>query len=557
MSELQKSRSSSSRHPTPDIVISESDGRFFRSLYDSIDQEKKYLQCSENPDEVRYLIYRSVFHKVIGRATAYKRLLMTIKMEYDDVIREMKRREDEVRASQRTAAAQTSHRISVLQSESADVQEDIRRQKTSKETRMWIAGLSVAQSEDPEALDRHLQVLEAQRAALQNQRSLCVPLEVQTRLDAKLQDVERHRDHLSSQNQNLRVLYNRLRCVSECLSRWEEEEDEEEEEEVPLEEVLGSMLEDVGQIGATDGDPDLLEDEFRLLLDHLDRFIELFESDRFEDAALLAARCPGGVLRNLDIMDMFRGVQAPPGCPPPPLLFFRALLVTVPVGGALSAVLSLQGVLCALQHGGLRLVAHAVTQNKLTFSEDLGDLLTEHAQKDPGGADMCLALATVVYESCRLDRKTALSMCRRGLVHGAAEFMEHCQDIRTEDILWVLSHSPSPSLLQLLTEPRRDRAAILSVGVTCAALLADPQQQQLALQLLDGFVGRGQGRLEEAILEDAGSSVDVWTDVASLCCDMQRADLSRVVRSVLLDQSGTGVVSPDPEGAELMEHVFL
>lgn len=58
------------------------------------------------------------------------------------------------------------------------------------------------------------------------------------------------------------------------------------------------------------------------------------------------------------------------------------------------------------------------------FSEDLGDVLTEHAQKNPTVADLSLALATIVYESCRMYRKSALSMCRRGFIHSAAEFMK-------------------------------------------------------------------------------------------------------------------------------------
>lgn len=63
----------------------------------------------------------------------------------------------------------------------------------------------------------------------------------------------------------------------------------------------------------------------------------------------------------------------------------------------------------------------------------------------------------------------------------------------SEDSMWVLCRSPSLSLLQLLTEPLQDSAAILSVGGACAALLADPQRRPVALQLLDSFVSRGRG----------------------------------------------------------------
>ncbi|XP_070772732.1 clathrin heavy chain linker domain-containing protein 1-like [Enoplosus armatus] len=584
MSEPQKSSSSSSRteerRSTPDILISESDGRFFQSLYEFIEHEKQYLQCSEGPDELRYTIYRSVFNKVIARATAYKRLLLTIKAEYDDVIRALQRREDESRTAQRTLAASTSHtqaltscqrraaqlreRVSVLQRETAELQEEIKRQESSKEQSTWIPGLTVAESEDPEALDGHLKHLEAQRAALLDRKSHCVSLEVSAELDAKLQAAEDHRDQLSAENNRLKVLYKRVRFVSDRLSSWEDEK-----QQVPLEELLGSTLEDVRETSMTDDDArsidaELFEeeeptgvDESKLLADYLDRFIELFDSAQYEEAALLAARSPRGVLRNLDTMDMFKGVKGPAGSPPPLLLFVQALLMSVPAGDELPAALSLQVVHWALQLGATQLVTHAVSHSKLTFSEDLGDILTEHAQKNPGVADMCLALATVVYQACRLDKKTALSMCRRGLIHGAAEFMKDCEDFTAEDCMWVLCRSPSLSLLQLLTKPQRGQAAILSVGVTLSTLLADPQQQEVALQLLDCFVSRGRGVLEEVILEDSSSSVDVWTDVASLCSEMNRADLSKAVLSVLLDQSGTTVLSPDLEGAQLMEHVFL
>ncbi|XP_053189511.1 clathrin heavy chain linker domain-containing protein 1-like [Scomber japonicus] len=568
------------RQSTPDILISESDERFFQSLYEFIEHEKQYLQCpAEGADELRYIIYRSTFNKVITRATAYKRLLMNIKAEYDDVIRALKQREDETRAAQRALAATTSHpkslstcqnqaamlreRVSVLQRETAELKEEIKRQKSSKEQSTWIPGLMVAESEDPEILERHLKHLEAQKASLLDRKSHCVSVEVKDELDAELQAAERHRDQMNAENQQLRVLYQRLRFVFDCLSSWEEKQ-----QQVPLEELLGSTLENIRQTSVTDDDgrsidAELFEDEeptgvneSKLLTDYLDRFIELFDSAQYEDAALHAARSPRGVLRNLDTMQMFKGVQGPPGSAPPLLLFFRALLLTVSAGDELSAPLSLQMVVGSLQHDALQLVIHAVTQKKLTFTEELGDVLTDHAQKTPREADLCLTLAAVVYEGCGLDSKTALNMCRRGLIHNAAEFMKHSRDLTDEDCIWVLCRSSSLSLLQLLTEPRRG-SAVLSAGVACVSLLVDPQQQQLALQLLDSFVSRGREVLKQVILEDSSSSVDVWTDVASLCSELNRSDLSQAVLSVLLDQSGTRVLTPDLEGARLMEHVFL
>ncbi|KAK5908835.1 hypothetical protein CgunFtcFv8_016858 [Champsocephalus gunnari] len=561
MSKTQSySRSSSrtdERSSTPDILISESDERFFRSLEEFIEREKLYLQCQQQgPDELRYIVYRHVFNKVIGRATTYKRLLLTIKSEYDNVVRALQKREDEFRAAKQRMAASISdpislmtcqrraahlrERIYVIHRETAALQDEMERHKSSEEQSTWIPGLTLADSEDPEALDGHLEHLEAQRASLLERKSDGVSLEVKARLDAELQAAELHRDQLSSKNYRLKTRYKSLRLVSDRLSSWEIEK-----QPVSLEELLDSTLEDARQTSVTNDDDcsmnaELFEheeptgvDESLLLADRLDRFLELFDSARYEEAALLAARSPRGVLRNLDTMEMFKGVKGPPGSPPPPPL---------PPGPP---------------HGNTQLVTHSINNNRLTVSEHLGDVLTEHAKKNPGVANVCLALATDVYTACRLHRKTALSMCSRGLIHSAADFMNHCEDLTAEDCLWVLNLSPGLVLLQLLTAPQQGRAAILSLGVSCSSLLDDPQRQQLALQLLDSCVSRGEGALEEAMLQDGGSSMDVWEDVASRCSELNRADLSRAVLSVLLEQSGTRVLSPDLEGGRLMEHVFL
>ncbi|MED6271031.1 hypothetical protein CHARACLAT_016174 [Characodon lateralis] len=563
-----------------DTALCEDDRRFFQSLNEFIDEEKKYLQCpDEGADELRYIIYRSVFNKVIGRAAAYRRLLLAIKAEYDDTIRELKRREDEAAAASsgsnlqsllscQRRAAQITDRISVLQSQTAELQEEVRRQKSTTQSRL-VPGLTVAQCEDPEFLQVLLEDLQTQREVLLDRKSQCVPVEVQSEHKSELQKAEHHRDHLRAQNHRLMTRCKRLKFVWDHLMSWEETG-----QKVPLEDLLGSTIQNIQMISSEslqnqDMDEDFCcidaelseheeptgVDESKLLSDHLDRFLELFEAAQYEAAALHAARSPGGILRNSNTMEMFEGVHGPLASTPPALLFFWALLVTTATGNRVSGDVSLQGVSCALQHGDMQLITHAVTQNKLTFTEKLGDTLSEHAQKNPGAADLCLALATMIYDGCRIHQKTALSMCRRGLIHSAAEFMK--QQLSAEECMWVLSSSPSLSLLQLLTVSQRGQAAVLSVGGACASMLADPQQHRLALQLLDGFMSRGPDVLVDVILEERSSSVDVWDQVACLCSDLKRDDLSQAVRSVLLDQNGTGVRSPDLEGARLTEDIFL
>ncbi|XP_028278652.1 clathrin heavy chain linker domain-containing protein 1-like [Parambassis ranga] len=196
--------------------------RFFRSLNEFITQEKRVLRCpDQGPDQQRHTVYRSAFNKVIGQATTYKKLLMTIKSEYDDTIRELTRRQDEAEVSHQVVASSASHlttlltcrrratqlrdRICVLKRDTAELQEELQRRRASTGQSVWIPGLTVAESEDPAALDRHLDVLEEQREALLHGKTRWVPLEVKHKMDAELQAAQSRRDQLSSENKHLRV----------------------------------------------------------------------------------------------------------------------------------------------------------------------------------------------------------------------------------------------------------------------------------------------------------------------------------------------------------------
>ncbi|KAM4730068.1 clathrin heavy chain linker domain-containing protein 1-like isoform 3-T3 [Anableps anableps] len=415
MNKEQNDTEDSEMNPVIDIDLCESDRTFFRSLYKFIEEEKKYLQCpEEGANELRYIIYRSAFNKVIGRASAYRRLLLDIKFEYDGTIREMLRREDDDATSRLQSllrwAAHIRDRTSILQNQTAELQEEVRRQK-SAQSRL-VPGLTLAQSEDPEVLEDHLEHLETQRDVLLDRKCQCCPAEVQTHLTFDLQEAELHRNRLRDQNQQLITWFRRLKLVGERLRSWEETG-----QAVPLEDLLGSTIQN------------LLEIRTKSLQD------EGSDEDSCIPAELLEEEEPTGQDESRLLKDHL---------------------------------------------------------DRLTFTEELGDALTEHAQNHPAVADLCLALASTVYQACGQHQKTALSMCRRGLVHAAVEVIKH-QKLTAEDSLWILSRSPSLSLLQLLTSSQGGQAAILSVGGTCAFMLVDSSQQQVALELLDGLLRRGPG----------------------------------------------------------------
>ncbi|KAG9334190.1 hypothetical protein JZ751_008549 [Albula glossodonta] len=94
-----------------------------------------------------------------------------------------------------------------------------------------------------------------------------------------------------------------------------------------------------------------------------------------------------------------------------PSVLHQALVMAVPAGKQLPGrALAVEGVRAALECACMELVTHWVSQHRLTFSEELGDVISAHAHREEGVADTCLALAQVVYSTCGLHSKTALSI---------------------------------------------------------------------------------------------------------------------------------------------------
>lgn len=69
--------------------------------------------------------------------------------------------------------------------------------------------------------------------------------------------------------------------------------------------------------------------------------------------------------------------------------------------------------------------------------------------------------------------------------------------------------------------------------------------------------GSAAGVLQEAILDDVGWTPEGWSDIARRCREQDRSQLAQEILTVLSSQDGTVLLSPDAEGARLMEHIFM
>lgn len=151
--------------------------------------------------------------------------------------------------------------------------------------------------------------------------------------------------------------------------------------------------------------------------------------------------------------------------------------------------------LCPNTHRKCEKVEGATSQNNyglIIINCKASESIREHQRASVSLSTCSSRVSALVLHVRQLQLSSTPSPT--GCVHGALRVITLSLSLSlSEDSMWVLCRSPSLSLLQLLTEPLQDSAAILSVGGACAALLADPQRRPVALQLLDSFVSRGRG----------------------------------------------------------------
>ncbi|XP_072526214.1 clathrin heavy chain linker domain-containing protein 1-like [Salminus brasiliensis] len=573
------------------------DREFIKSLQEFISSENERLSCpGEVPDEKRYIIYKEAFDKVIDHAASYKMLLSSIKKEYDDFIAAVKSNDLKTKLAHgkmkamvahptslmnfQRRAAQLQERIAIIQRDTVEVRAEIKRLQDSRRNQRdsqkqetlddhsqnplgLIPGLTFNESLNPETLDKHLEFLEQKQGdLLRKKRIQYVPVQVKEALDIKMKVSLTQKDVLVLENDRLQLRFKQLTFLNEAMSSWEKTSSR-----PPLLEFLFSKLERVSEMKVSEADSygintDKEEDDpgevhkSELLVDYIERFSDLFKLGEYEAAAYHAANSPLGVLRNMETMERFKSITVYEGWVPPVLLFFKVLIVSAQPGKQVPGKMSVEGVRCALRYGCIQLVTFGVTQHRLTYSEELGDMISNHGDKDPRIADTCLALAHIVYSACGVLRKAVLSLCRRGLTSRAVELIYKNRDFTVEDLMFVLRGCPSLTLLQDLTEPYGGKPTLLSVGFICHSLLSS-DLEDLAFQLLEKINADGQGALQQTILDDVMCSAESWSETATRCVQKERPQLAQKIISTLLSQPGAMCLPQEQESAELMDHVFM
>ncbi|CAK5273880.1 unnamed protein product [Mycena citricolor] len=133
---------------------------------------------------------------------------------------------------------------------------------------------------------------------------------------------------------------------------------------------------------------------------YVQQYNQLFQSGQYGEAAKIAANSPRGILRTVQVIEAFKTAPAPPGGLSPILQYFGILLEK----GELNHLESLELARPVLQQGRKQLLEKWLKENKLTCSEELGDIVRLH--------DMTLALS--VYLRANVPTKVVACFAETG-----------------------------------------------------------------------------------------------------------------------------------------------
>ncbi|XP_078086005.1 clathrin heavy chain linker domain-containing protein 1-like isoform X2 [Mustelus asterias] len=514
--------------------------------------ETEELGCPEQgPDEQRYIIYKDVFDKVIDNATAYKNILTSIKKEYEETINILhKGREDSLflqrklksMASEpmtlmayKKRASQLQNKLELIKQNTAGLEAQLQAVKNSRNVKCEpaeetlppqdevshiksIPGLTLKESINVDDLCKHLRKLEKKLNDLRfAKETKYVPVEIKTEL---IQDINRQMqqwDELVMLNKELKLRYKRLKLVADAVAAWGHSG-----KKVSLTKFILPSLTEANSLEEVDSLwPELFDDndpgkinESAYLLEYVERFHKLFNDKQYKAAAMHVANCPRGILNNLEVMERFKAVTEYEGNISPLLQFFEAVMGSLSIiKHSPNAKMSLEGVECALKHNRLDLIINWIKQQRLTYSETLGDVIYNYG-----------------------DTKLR------------------------NDYLFLLSKCPSTELIQCLTHEWNGNPAVFSTGIAVLWLISN-DHKEVGFHLLKEVYDSGQGALEQIILNDTHCTLEDWQDIADACNIQNYNALADSIFTVLTSQEGGTVITittdDDNDGARLTEHVLL
>ncbi|KAM6207317.1 LOW QUALITY PROTEIN: clathrin heavy chain linker domain-containing protein 1 [Sarcoramphus papa] len=230
-----------------------------------------------------------------------------------------------------------------------------------------------------------------------------------------------------------------------------------------------------------------------------------------------------------------------------------------------NSAITLEAIKCALSEKQLNLVTHWVTQQRLTFSEAVGDSIYDSEKAESSNESKCLALAQVTYGQSGTHKKVALCLCIQGRISGAMDYIQQLEHFffgfngdvfdRIYDYFFLLQNCPSTALIRCFSQQWIRKPPFSSVGTTILSFISANHKKH-GFELLEEM--SKENALEQVILNDTICTLEDWNKIAVACAENKHEKLSQKIVSILTSQDGVFENSPleDEKDAKIMEHVF-
>ncbi|XP_050565793.1 clathrin heavy chain linker domain-containing protein 1, partial [Cygnus atratus] len=220
----------------------------------------------------------------------------------------------------------------------------------------------------------------------------------------------------------------------------------------------------------------------------------------------------------------------------PSLKYFDTLINASTAAGHLPNLpVTLEAIKYALSEKQLNLVNHWVTQQRLTFSEAVRDVIYDYGKEEPNNMSECLALAQAAYGHSGAYKKVVLCLCKQGRIAGAADYIQQVEHFSLDDYFFLLENCPSTALIRCLSQQWIRKPPFSSMGATILSFISAKHKKH-GFQLLEEM--NNKNALEQIILSDTVSTWEDWNKIAVICAENKHEKLSQKIVSVLTSQDG-------------------
>ncbi|CAL1546669.1 unnamed protein product [Lymnaea stagnalis] len=571
MSSTRDSNPPSSYSKLPPIITSQLDRDFLKDVNNFIDSELKKVNNLD--EEQRYLVYKAVFNKVIEHVTAYKPVLTRIQKEYEDTIEIIKKGQREASFLQSKLKAMASEpstlrnykkradeleeRIALVNKDNQRLQKEIREMQTLREDRerrpktaetpkrqlktdnRFIPGLTLEETTDMDVLEKKFETLDRQIRELNiSLKARFLPKSHKMQLKETLDAKALYRDQLLMQTQVYKARGLKLKIALEAAQAYNQMkpphqtvgdavmiafhqasrslQDERDQSN-------GEQADALAQSTAVEDDDPNKEKEAEMMLEYIEKFNELFEDGLFEEAAVHAANSPKGILRTQATLAKFRDVKTKSKGRSPLLAFCDAVMSSVKAAGKKpNEALSKDCIEAGLKENRVDLVYHWLAQDRLTLTQEMGVLITEHCTCQLPCLCGCQALAQNVFVRLKAHEDVVKTMLKQGKVQCALQHARQWHCITSDNVKGILMSNVCQHLIfGLMETDHQKKKPLLNLTIGSVLLsLRDLNKPEEAADLIHAMLQKPRDKryeklgailpLQRAITLDRTTSPEQW-----------------------------------------------